>query len=123
MIDHGKQVKKYVATWHEPDPKLRGKAIAELWSDQAMYCNSGAEFHGHKGIEDAVTEAYEAFIQKGYEFRVTKADSNHDTVRYTWEMVPYGGGEVASIGTHFVEFDKEGRMVRDHQFVDMFPAM
>ena len=123
MADKAEIVKKYVASWHEPDPELRRAAIAELWSDQAVYRNSGAEFRGHEGIANAVAEAYEAFIRKGYEFKVVKADSNHNAVRYTWEMVPRGGGEVASIGTHFAEFDAQGQIIQDHQFVDMLPKL
>jgi hypothetical protein len=102
---------------------VRRAAIAGLWSDQAVYRNSGAEFRGYEWITDAVTEAYEAFIRKGYEFKVVKADSNHNAVRYTWKMIPRGGGEVASIGTHFAEFDALGQIIQDHQFVDILPKM
>jgi len=34
---------RYVAVWNEPDPDLRSKAIAEIFGDQARYCNARTE--------------------------------------------------------------------------------
>lgn len=122
MSDIEELVKKYVACWHEPDPADRRKTIAEVWAETGVYRNAGAEFHGHEGVYDAVTEAYEAFVKNGYEFRVAKVDTNHDAVRYQWVMTAAAGGEPASIGTHVATTGADGRFVRDYQFVDKAPS-
>jgi hypothetical protein len=115
-------VERYVASWAEPDAEIRHKTLAELWAEDAVYKNPIAEFHGLQGIEDAVTEAYDTFATQGYTFRVAKVDSNHEAVRYTWEMTPAGGTEPEVIGTQVVTLDDRGRMQRDFQFVDKAPA-
>lgn len=114
-------VAKYVASWEQPDAGLRREVIAELWAEDAVYRNPIAEFHGRSGIEDAVTEAYDMFVTKGYVFRVAKVDSNHDVVRYTWEMTQVGDTEPEAVGTQVVSLDADGRMLCDHQFVDKAP--
>jgi hypothetical protein len=108
----------YVAIWHEPDAEVRRKAIAELWAEDGVYFNSDTEFRGLKGVEDAVTEAYEAFIKNGYVFNVVYVDTNHDAVRYQWKMLPAAGGPPAAIGTHVFTVGADDRIVCDHQFID-----
>jgi hypothetical protein len=115
-------VKKYVSSWHEPDADSRRKAIAGIWSENGVYSNAGADFHGHEGVFDAVTEAYEAFVKNGYEFQVAKVDTNHDAVRYQWVMAAAGDNEPASIGTHVATLGADGRIVRDYQFIDKAPS-
>jgi hypothetical protein len=122
VSDKEAMVGKYVASWHMPDPELRRQAIAEVWDEAGVYRNAGAEFHGHKGVEEAVTEAYEAFVKKGFVFQVAKVDVNHDAVRYVWEMRPAAGGEPDSVGTHVAMVGPDGRMVQDHQVVDKAPS-
>src|SRR5579875_2294122 len=73
MTGKPEAVQKHVAGWHEADPVLRRAAISELWSDQAVYRNSGTEFRRHEGIANAVTEAYEAFIRKATSSRWSKS--------------------------------------------------
>lgn len=87
-----------------------------------MYRNARAEFHGRAGIEEAVTAAYNAFGLNGFVFRLAGLDTNHDAVRYRWEMVPAAGGEPDSIGTHIAVVDSDGRLVSDHQFIDKPPS-
>lgn len=115
-------VEKYVATWSQPDPEIRRKNIADIWSEDAVYKNATTEYVGRAGIEVAVTEAYDMFVTKGYVIKVAAVDTNHEAVRYTWEMFPPGGTEPEAIGTQVVVLDTDGRMVRDHQFLDKAPA-
>ncbi|WP_188316781.1 nuclear transport factor 2 family protein [Solihabitans fulvus] len=115
-------VQKYLPTWREPDPEVRAKAIAELWSTDAIYRNATTEYVGRLGIEHAVTEAYETFAVHGCTFRVDSVDTNHEAIRYRWEMLPPGGGEPTAIGTQVVVLDADGLMVRDHQFLDKAPT-
>jgi SnoaL-like domain len=122
MSDIEAMVEKYVASWSVPDEETRRGIIAEIWAPDAVYKNPIAEFNGLQGIEDAVTEAYDMFATQGYTFRVAKVDSNHEAVRYTWEMTPAGATEPEVIGTQVVTLDEQGRMQRDFQFVDKAPA-
>lgn len=121
MSDIEASVEKYVASWAEPDAELRRKTIAELWVTDAVYKNQIAEYLGLEGIEEAVTEAYDMFATKGYRFNVARVDINHDVVRYVWEMLPPDGDTPEAIGTQVVIVNADGRMVRDHQFVDKAP--
>lgn len=122
MSDIEAKVEKYVATWAEPDPGVRGKTIAELWAEDGVYSNSATVYRGLEGIELAVTEAYDAFVPQGFTFRVAKIDTNHEAVRYQWEVIPPGGGEPTMKGTQFVIVGEDGRWLRDHQFIDLAPA-
>lgn len=121
MTDHENLVRRHIANVNEPDAAKRAATIAELWATDAVYRNADQEFHGRNGIEDAITQAHEAFVAPGYTFEVTKVDINHDAVRYVWEMRPAAGGDVASIGTHVATI-ADGRIASDHQFIDMAPA-
>ncbi|MFE3186547.1 nuclear transport factor 2 family protein [Streptomyces violascens] len=116
-------VEKYVASWAEPDAGMRRKVIAEIWAEDAIYKNAFVEFHGRKGVEDAVTQAYDLFVAtKGATFKVTKVDISMDAVRYTWEMTFPGAAEPEAIGTQVVILDENGLMANDHQFIDKAPT-
>ncbi|MER6735979.1 nuclear transport factor 2 family protein [Streptomyces puniciscabiei] len=115
-------VEKYVASWMEPDADIRRKVIAELWAEDAVYKNPFVEFRGRKGVEDAVTQAYDLFVTKGATFKVTKVDVSMDAVRYTWEMTFPGATEPEAIGTQVVILDENGLMANDHQFIDKAPT-
>ena len=117
-----KAVERYVASWGEPDPAVRRGVVAELWSPEAVYKNSTTEYFGLDGIETAVAEAYEMFMSKGYVTKVRAVDTNHEAVRYTWELTAPGGTEPIALGTQIVTLDADGRMVRDHQFLDKAPT-
>jgi nuclear transport factor 2 (NTF2) superfamily protein len=115
-------VEKYVATWAEPDAEIRRKTIAELWAIDCVYSNTATVFRGREGIEEAVTEAYDHFVPQGFGFRVAKIDVTQEAVRYQWEVFPVAGGEATMKGTQVVIIDADGRMARDHQFIDMAPT-
>jgi nuclear transport factor 2 (NTF2) superfamily protein len=121
MTDARELVQKYISTWEQPNAELRRKAIAEIWAEDGVYSNAHTVFTGHQGIEEAVTEAYENFVKKGYVFRLAKLDTNHEAIRYTWEMMPAKGDEPDGIGTQVVLLDETGRMICDHQFIDKAP--
>jgi hypothetical protein len=115
-------IHRYVASWNEPDPTERRHVIDDIWSRDGVYRNATTAFAGHDGIEQAVTAAYDAFGANGYRFQVASVQTNHDAVRYQWEMVPAAGGEPDSIGTHVAMLGKEGRLISDHQFIDKPPS-
>jgi hypothetical protein len=113
---------RYVACWNEPDPAARRKVIDETWSPAGVYRNASTEYEGRDGIEQAVTEAYDAFSSNGFAFEVASIQINHDAIRYQWLMVPRAGDEPDSIGTHVAVVDGDGRLVSDYQFIDTAPS-
>ena len=118
MTDIDTTIEKWVASWNDPDSAARRRVIAEIWAADGVYRNARTEFTGQTGIEDAVTQAYDAFSANGFVFRVASVDTNHEAVRYRWEMVPAEGGDPDSIGTHVAIVGTDGRFVSDHQFID-----
>ncbi len=122
MSDINTTIEKFVSSWNDPDAAARRQVIDEIWSEDGVYRNASTEFHGRGGIEQAVTNAHDAFTANGFVFRVASVDTNHDAVRYRWEMVPKAGGEPDSIGTHVAMLGTDGRLVSDHQFIDKPPS-
>jgi hypothetical protein len=115
-------IERFVACWNEPDAAVRRQVIDELWAEDGTYRNASTEFAGARRVEEAVGEAYEAFGANGFVFTLASVDTNHDAVRYRWEMVPATGGPPDSIGTHVAMIGADGRFVSDHQFIDKPPT-
>jgi nuclear transport factor 2 (NTF2) superfamily protein len=120
LIDE--MIGSYVASWNESDPAKRDLTIEKTWSPDGIYRNAAAEFEGHDGIAQAVTAAHDAFVANGFVFTLASVDTNHDAIRYRWEMVPVSGGEPDSTGTHVAVVGTDGRLVSDHQFIDKPPS-
>jgi len=107
-------IERYVQAWTEPDPNTRRKRIRALWSDDASLFNRVADYHGHTGIEQAVTNSYERFVARGFRFRARHdTASHHDAVRFSWEMTTAADGVVDSIGTQFLILSSDGRIRLD----------
>jgi nuclear transport factor 2 (NTF2) superfamily protein len=115
-------IEKYVASWNEPDPAERRQVIDDIWSRDGVYRNASTAFEGRDGIEQAVAGAHDAFAANGFRFQVASVQTNHDAVRYQWEMVPAAGGEPDSLGTHVAMLGEDGRLISDHQFIDKPPS-
>lgn len=112
--------RRYVEAWNEPDPGRRRERVAALWADDGHYANARFDYAGHDGVTTAVTIAHDRWVAgAGFVFRYRDdARHHHDGLRFSWEMLPAGGGEVASVGTEFVLLDSDGRIVHDHQFIE-----
>ena len=122
MTSIDKMISSYVASWNESDPAKRDQTIRETWSPDGTYRNTTAVFDGYDGIARAVTAAHDAFVANGFVFTLANVDTNHDAVRYRWEMLPANGGTPDSIGTHVAVVGTDGRLVSDHQFIDKAPS-
>ena len=88
MTSIDEMIRSYVTSWNESDPAKRDLTIEQTWSPDGVYRNATAEFEGYDGIARAVTAAHEAFVANGFVFTVASVDTNHDAVRYRWEMRP-----------------------------------
>jgi SnoaL-like domain len=122
MASIDEMIRSYVASWNESNPAKRDLTIQRTWSPGGIYRNATAEFEGYDGIARAVTAAHDAFVANGFVFTLANVDTNHDAVRYRWEMLPASGGEPESIGTHVAVVGSDGRLVSDHQFIDRAPS-
>lgn len=112
-------IERYVAMWNEPDPIERRRRIDELWTaDCANYGNT-LEVHGRDALEARVRASWEKWVRDaGCVFRTRNMEQHHGAVRFRWEMVPAGGGKVASVGLEFLLLAPDGRIREDYQFIE-----
>jgi hypothetical protein len=136
-VELSELVGRYIAAWNEPDAELRRKAIHELWAENGAhilqppqeirkiaadlgFTSTTLEARGHSALEVRVTRAYESFVAAG-EFTFTSRDNAarlDDIVKFNWEMVSTGDGEVAGIGLEILVLDDDGRILTDYQFIE-----
>jgi hypothetical protein len=111
-------VNRYMQLWHEPNAELRRKNIAELWVEDGAQFTNSHEYRGYKALEERVASAHEEFVEKGgFVFRLSgNVQEHHNAVKFSWEMVPSAGGEVAAVGTIFLLLNNDGRIHLDYQF-------
>jgi hypothetical protein len=136
LIDPKELADRYVAVWIQPDADRRHKAIAQLWTEDGVQLlqppqevlktaaglglTPTLEVRGHDEFEVRVTRAYEEFIAPGeFVFRARdNAARLGNVVKFNWEMVPVGGGEVAAVGLEILVLDDDGRIRTDYQFIE-----
>ena len=111
-------VDRYIAIWHEPDAEQRRRNVAQLWAEDGVQFTQSREIRGHKALEERVEAAHEKFVKTGgFIFRRSgEAQEHHHAVKFLWEMVPAGGGDVAAAGTIFLLLSDDGRIRFDYQF-------
>ena len=136
LLDPKELVDRYVAVWIEPDAERRRKAIVELWAEDGVQIlqppqevlKTAAELgltptlkaRGHDELEVRVTRSYEEFIApREFVFRARdNAARLGNIVKFNWEMVTIGGGEVAGVGLEVLVLDDDGRIQVDYQFIE-----
>src|SRR5215204_402577 len=134
--DPSELAERYTAVWMEPDGDRRRKAIADVWSDDAIHIlqptqevyeaaaeravNPTWQVRGHDELEARVTSAYEDFVATGQmSFRARDgAKRLGDVVTWRWEGVS-PDGEVLGAGLEFVILAADDRMATDYQFVEL----
>jgi len=126
-----------VAVWNQPDSELRRKAIRALWTEDGAhilqppeqirkaagglgFSSTVLEARRHDALEVRATRAYEEFVAPGgFTFRPRdNADRLCNVVKFNWEMVPSGGGDVAGVGLEIFILDEDGRIKSDYQFIE-----
>ncbi len=111
-------VDRYIAVWHESDAERRRRSIAHLWAEDSVQFTPSREIRGHKALEERVEAAHEEFVKTGgFLFRrLGDVQGHHDALKFTWETVPAGGGDVAATETIFLLLSDDGRIRLDYQF-------
>jgi hypothetical protein len=111
-------IHRYVSIWNERDAGARRRSIAALWAPDGATCYSQLDSRGYDAIEARVAGAHEKWVRdQGFVFRPRKSIvSHHNVLRFYWEMVPAGGGEVAAAGLIILILGPDGRIHSDYQF-------
>ncbi len=120
---HAEQlVERYLEIWNEPDADARRAAVADVYADGAQYVDPLVDVTGH----DQISELIGAVQQQvpGHVFRLGDGgvDAHHNVARFTWELVPAGGGESLAIGFDVAVIEDDGRIASVLGFLDKAPA-
>ncbi|SDR26679.1 nuclear transport factor 2 family protein [Thermostaphylospora chromogena] len=118
--DYAAIVNRYLAVWNTPDPGLRAKAVAELWTEDAAYTDPLADVRGHDGIGQVIAAARERF--PGFVFtRGATLDGHGRLMRFTWGLGPEGGEPLVE-GFDVAVLTEDGRIAQVLGFLDKVPA-
>ncbi len=120
MSDLNELVDRYIAVWNIADSDARHAAIAELWTDNGVYVDPLMEIEGHAGINGGIGAALTQFA--GHEIKLLgDVDAHHGIARFSWELVPVGGGESVVEGFD-VAIAEDGKLKGVYGFIDKMPA-
>ncbi|MCX5215017.1 hypothetical protein OG689_38140 [Kitasatospora sp. NBC_00240] len=128
---------RYAALWNEPDAEARRTGVEELWRPDGVhvlqppqemrrsavelgFADPVLEARGHRALEARVRRAHEEFVAPGGLLFRARADAErlHDVVKFHWEAVDTGTGEVGGVGLEFLLLDEDGRIRSDFQFIE-----
>jgi hypothetical protein len=107
---------RYLAVWSEPDPELRRKAIAELWTRDGVEFVEGKQFRGHEELDARIAHAYTEFVATG-RFTVASAPdvTGYGPVVVLTIALVAPDGEVAWAARVFLILDSDGLIREDYQ--------
>jgi hypothetical protein len=114
-------IDRYISVWNEPDADARRHAIAELWAEGGTYTDPLAAAEGWRQIEDVISGARGQFPGHVFDL-IGVVDAHHDIARFSWELVPEGGGESVVVGFDVAVVTDEGRLSNVLGFLDKVPA-
>ena len=121
MTDANAVVRRYVEIWNQPDGAQRAKAAAALLTDDCRFVDPIADVSGPDALAAVIGGVHERF--PGHQIRpLGEVDTHHDVLRFTWELVPDGGGESVVIGTDVLALTSDGRVSGVDGFFDKVPA-
>ncbi|MER5480106.1 hypothetical protein ABT026_24505 [Streptomyces sp. NPDC002734] len=134
-IDPQDLADRYIAQWTLADAAERRAAVERLWAEDGAHIlqppveireraaglgfgHTTLEARGHDAVEARVARSHEEFVEKkGLTFR-PRADAVrlHDVVKFSWETVSTGTGEVVGGGLEVLLLDDDGRIRADYMF-------
>lgn len=111
LVDH------YVAVWNEPDPAVRGAAIARLWSPEAKLIRTASVVEGHAAIEAEAARMFDMRVAQG---RIAASTNNthahHGLVKFRWRLAGSDDGPAPAAWSNLLVLDEVGRIRFDYQF-------
>jgi hypothetical protein len=115
-------VRRYLATWNEDDSHARRAAIDDVWAEDGSYVDPLASVAGREEISALIGTLREQM--PGHDFRLLDGvDAHHNVARFSWELVPAGGGEAIAEGFDVAVMDTDGRIEHVLGFLDKAPAV
>jgi hypothetical protein len=121
MTETNAVVRRYVEIWNQPDGTLRAKAAAELLTGECRFVDPIADVTGPDGLAAVIGGVHERF--PGHRIRpIGEADTHHDVLRFSWELVPDAGGDSVVIGTDVLTLTGDGQVEAISGFFDKVPA-
>lgn len=126
---------RYIDQWVVPDAAGRRAAIERLWAEDGTHFlqppveireiaagigfdRTTLQVRGFDAFETRVARSYERFVKgAGLTFR-SRADAVrlHDMVKFSWETVATGTGDVVGGGLEILMLDEHGRIKADYMF-------
>ncbi|MEE4496088.1 hypothetical protein [Streptomyces sp. BE230] len=126
---------RYIAQWVVQDATERRAAIEQLWAEDGVHLlrppvemretaaglgfdRTTLQARGLDAFENRVARSHEEFVrERGLTFR-SRADAVrlHDLVKFSWETVSVGTGEVVGGGQEVLVLDEHGRIKADYMF-------
>ena len=93
-----------------------------LWAEDAHYVDPVADVSGRDGISDLIGAVQQQV--PGHVFRLVDdcVDAHHNVVRFSWELVPAGGGESLAVGFDVAVTGEDGRIGSVLGFLDKAPG-
>ncbi|TXS47798.1 hypothetical protein [Streptomyces sp. OR43] len=126
---------RYIAQWVVPDADERRAAIEQLWAEDGIHVlqppvemrevaaglgfdRSVLQAQGLDAFETRVARSHEQFVKEaGLTFRsANDAVRLHDMVKFSWETVSTGTGEVVGGGLEILVLDEHDRIKADYMF-------
>ncbi|HEY9328677.1 MAG TPA: hypothetical protein VIS09_10640 [Streptomyces sp.] len=126
---------RYIAQWVVPDAAARRAAIEQLWAEDGIHFlqppveirevaaglgfgRSALQAQGLDAFETRVARSHEQFVKEaGLSFRSRNdAVRLHDMVKFSWETVSTGTGEVVGGGLEILVLDEHDRIKADYMF-------
>ncbi|MFE9816068.1 hypothetical protein [Streptomyces sp. NPDC005773] len=134
-IDPQDLADRYIAQWVVPEAGERRAAIEQLWAEDGTHFlqppveireiaaglgfdHSTLQAQGIDAFETRVARSHEQFVKEaGLTFRSRNdAVRLHDMVKFTWQTVSTGTGEVVGGGLEILILDEHDRIKADYMF-------
>jgi hypothetical protein len=134
-IDPQDLADRYVAQWTLPGAAERRAAVKELWAEDGThvlqppveirriaaelgFAHTTLEAQGYDAVEARLAASHRDFVEKqGITFRAcADAVRLHEVVKFRWEAVSTGNGDVVGGGLEVLVLDDEGRIKTDYMF-------
>lgn len=119
-------ITRYMAMWHEPDAEHRHAIVRGLWAEDAENITRRFKARGMAEVIARVDRAHDEWVvDKHFMFRprggkpaAHTADAHNQLVKFSWEMLPRGGGPVEAHGLDVFMLDDDGRIAKLYQFAE-----
>jgi hypothetical protein len=102
-------VDAYIKAWNERVPERRRALVAAAFADDATYVDPARRGDGADAIDAMIGAAQDQM--PGVAITLAgAADAFGDNVRFSWHLVPAGGGDLIMIGHDYASVAADGRL-------------